>query len=124
MAPDARRRLGTSGEETAAVWLAARGYEILARNVRTRFGELDLVARQGDLVVFVEVKTRSSAAFGHPVEAVAGRKQARLAGLAAAFLRAQGLDGAPIRFDVVAVRPGPVGRPVVEHYPGAFEAAE
>ncbi|MDQ7857481.1 MAG: YraN family protein [Armatimonadota bacterium] len=122
MAPTRRTQLGLAGEQAAAAWLAARGYEILARNARTRFGEIDLVARQGALVVFVEVKSRSSAAFGHPAEAVAGRKQRRLAHLAAAFLAGHGLAGSPARFDVIAVHLDAAGVPrVVDHLPGAFE---
>jgi putative endonuclease len=123
MVPTHRTQLGLAGEAAAVAWLAARGYEILARNVRTRFGEIDLVARQGALVVFVEVKSRSSVAFGHPVEAVPLPKQRRLAHLAAAFVRRRGLEGLQVRFDVVAVSLGAGGAPHgVEHIPDAFPA--
>jgi putative endonuclease len=115
--------LGLAGEEAAAAWLEARGYTILARNARTRFGEIDLVVRDGGVVVFVEVKSRSSAEFGHPADAVAGRKQRRLTQLAEAYLRRQGLDGCPVRFDVIAVHLDPAGAArAIEHFPGAFEA--
>ena len=100
----ATQELGDYGEELAAAHLAAAGYEVLARNWRCRDGELDLVARDGDAVVFVEVKTRSSADFGMPVEAVTREKQARVRRLAARWLE----DDAPgpareIRFDVASV---------------------
>jgi putative endonuclease len=112
---------GQAGERAAAEWLEARGYQVLARNVRTRFGEIDLVARSGGLVVFVEVKTRTGQGFGHPSEAVVARKQHRLAQLAARFLQAHGLDRCPVRFDAVAVLLGPSGRVLaIEHTPDAF----
>lgn len=123
MGPTHRTQRGLAGEAAAAAWFAARGYEILARNVRTRFGEIDLVARRGALVVFVEVKSRSSAAFGHPAEAVPLPKQRRLARLAVAFVHRHGLEGLQVRFDVVAVFLGAGGAPHgVEHTPDAFPA--
>jgi putative endonuclease len=121
MAPTRRTVLGQAGEAAAAAWLETRGYAILARNARTRFGEIDLVARDGGVVVFVEVKSRSGTAFGHPADAVTGRKQRRLARLAEAYLRREGLDGWPVRFDVVAVHLDPAGTArAIEHMPGAF----
>jgi putative endonuclease len=112
------------GERAAAAWLRARGYEILAHNVRTRYGEIDLVARDGEIVVFAEVKSRSGTRCGHPLEAVDGRKRRRLARLAAAFLQARGLDGAATRFDAVAVSIGPIGEvELIDHVPNAFEIA-
>ncbi len=111
-----RQRLGASGEGAAAAWYEARGYEVLARNWRCREGELDLVLRSGRLVVFCEVKTRSSDAFGAPVEAVTRSKQLRVRRLAARWLAEQGpARGGPVRFDVASVLAGEVE--VVE---GAF----
>jgi len=121
MSPSARSILGTAGEAAAAAWLEARGYEILARNVRTRCGEIDLVARTGDLVVFIEVKSRTSTRFGHPSEAIAGRKQRRLARLAAGFMRDHGLGRRSARFDAVAIQFDATGTAVlIEHIPDAF----
>lgn len=112
--------LGGSGEEIAAAYLQRRGYVILAKNYRKRFGEIDIVAAEGDTLVFVEVKTRTSAAFGSPLEAVDGRKQRRMAKAALAYLSAGNLHGRPARFDVVAVRLQQ-GGPQIEHVRNAFD---
>jgi putative endonuclease len=109
--------LGSRGEDVAAAWYAARGYELMARNWRCRDGELDLVLRNGRTYVFCEVKTRTSTRFGAPVEAVTRVKQMRIRRLAARWLE----DAAPgpareIRFDVASVL-GPRDVEVVE---GAF----
>lgn len=103
---DPRRRTGQAGEEAAARYLTAQGLRVVARNWRCRLGELDMVALDGATVVIVEVKTRRSARFGHPAEAVDSRKQARLLRLALAFLQERRWDGRPVRFDVIAVLPG------------------
>jgi putative endonuclease len=103
----ANAALGASGEDLAAAWYEARGFEVLARNWRCREGELDLIVRDGRLYVFCEVKTRTSDLFGTPAEAVTRAKQQRLRRLAARWLE----DDAPalareIRFDVAAVLDG------------------
>lgn len=105
MAPRHHQRLGTRGEDLAAAWYVAAGYEILARNWRCRQGELDLVARRGGELVFCEVKARSSDRFGEPAEAVTAAKQRRLRALAGRFLAESGTGRRPasIRFDVAAV---------------------
>lgn len=99
----ARQALGRAGEDLAAAWYEARGYTIVARNWRCREGEIDLVVRRGRTLVVCEVKTRSSTAFGAPYEAVTPAKQARLRGLALAFLKANRVRGAQLRFDVASV---------------------
>ena len=83
-----RRQLGRQGEDLVATWYEKRGYQVVARNWACRDGELDIVACKGSQYVFCEVKTRSSGAFGLPVEAVDARKQARLRRLAAMWLAA------------------------------------
>jgi putative endonuclease len=103
----ARRVLGARGEDAVVAWYQDRGYRIVDRNWRCRDGELDVVARRDDVVVFCEVKTRSSSAFGAPVEAVTWRKQQRLRHLARLWLMAR--DAAPLegmRFDVASVLAG------------------
>ena len=108
------RDVGRAGEDLAAAWYEARGYEVLARNWRCREGELDLIARRGGLVVFCEVKARSSAAFGLPAEAVGPLKQARLRRLAALWFADRSrsssgrASGGRARFDVVSVLAGQV----------------
>jgi putative endonuclease len=101
------RALGAHGEELAAKWYTARGYEVLARNWRCPAGELDLVVGRGRLVVFCEVKARTTPAYGSGTEAVTAVKRARLRRLAAAWLAANRPAGARgVRFDVVAVHRG------------------
>lgn len=102
----ARRALGAAGEDLASAWYEHRGYEVVARNWRCRQGELDVVARRGATVVFCEVKTRSSLAFGSPFEAVTADKRRRLRSLAVAWLEATGTRAAELRFDVAGVLDG------------------
>jgi putative endonuclease len=101
--------LGRHGEALAARAYRARGYRVVARNWRAgRSGELDLVVAAGRTLVVCEVKTRTSTAFGVPAEAVDARKQARIRGLAAAFLAAHDLRPDTVRFDVASVLGGQV----------------
>lgn len=102
---EARLRLGREGEEAAGRFLESLGWRILERGWRTRLGEVDLIARDGDTVVFVEVKTRSSNRFGPAESAVDRRKRGRIVRAALAWLGRSGLD-APVRFDVVALQGG------------------
>lgn len=103
---DPRRALGAAGEAQAAEWYEAHGYTVVARNWRCREGELDLVVAKGHELVFVEVKTRRTAAFGVPAEAVTPRKQQRLRTLAVRYLRDTGTRARRLRFDVVAILGG------------------
>jgi putative endonuclease len=102
----ARRALGADGEDLAAAWYLGQGYEVVARNWRCRDGELDLIVRRGRLHVFCEVKARSSAAFGSPLEAVNRDKRRRIRHLAARWLEAVPAQAGEIRFDVVGVLGG------------------
>ncbi len=103
--PDRRRQqLGARGEQRAAEWYEARGWTVLARNWRDgRRGEIDLIVGRDGVVVICEVKTRSSAAYGVPAEAVTPDKQARIRRLGAAWLAQADVGRAQVRFDVVAV---------------------
>jgi len=116
---DPRRQLGDHGEDLAAAALKQQGYKILERNYVTPLGEIDLIARQGKVLVVVEVKTRKSTRFGSPQEAVSLTKQGRLRRLADYYLKAKGLTGSPVRFDVVAVTLAG-DEPQVEIIQGAF----
>ena len=118
-----RRSLGQRGEAAAARYLRRRGMKIVARSSRLKPGELDIVALDGEVLVFVEVKTRRSAETGHPAEAVTPAKQRRLTRLAVTFMKRHGLLDRKARFDVVAVT-WPAGKwfAKIEHFPGAFEA--
>ena len=116
-----RQALGTRGEELAAAFLTRAGLEVVARNYRSRLGEIDLVARDRDELVFVEVKTRSSTAFGEPAEAVSPRKARRLRTLAARWLAERRPPyTTELRFDVVSVLRSRIGAAHVVHLRGAF----
>lgn len=114
--------LGRWGERVAEEHLRQRGYRILARSHRSLLGEIDLIARDGDWVVFVEVKTRTGSAKGHPVEAVDARKQRRIVRLAEQWLKRHPVQrGARVRFDVIGVlRPADGTAPVITHLEHAF----
>jgi putative endonuclease len=99
----ARQALGAAGEARAAAWYERRGYEVVARNWRCRDGELDLVVCKGRVLAFVEVKTRRTAAFGAPVEAITRDKQRRIRVLALRFLEVHPGRGRELRFDVVSI---------------------
>ena len=103
-------RGGAWGEQVAERRYRRDGYRVLARNWRCSSGELDLIVGRGDMVVFSEVKIRSSTSFGWPAEAVDRRRQVRLRSAAAAWLRSTGTRPTEVRFDVVSVLPGHVER--------------
>ncbi len=98
----AAQQTGRDGEEATARFLEEQGYVILERNCRLSGGEIDIIARDGDCLVVVEVKTRRGGQFGSPFEAVDARKQRRLAAAALEYMADRKLD-MPLRFDVVAV---------------------
>ncbi len=98
-----RQALGARGEQLAARWYESNGYAVLDRNWRCRTGELDIVARSGSTIVFIEVKTRYSDAYGSPAAAVTVAKQRRIRALAIEWLRANAVHGTDVRFDVACV---------------------
>jgi putative endonuclease len=116
-----RQRLGEFGENLACAELERRGYAILARRYRTRFGEIDIVARDRGMLVFVEVKTREGDDFGGGAAAVTARKQRTLTHMATDYLSRHHLHDTPCRFDVVTVDVAG-GKATVEVYPHAFES--
>ena len=118
------RLLGDEGERIAARHLKKLGYRILAKQARSKLGEIDIIALDGDTIVFVEVKSRRDHRDGSPAEAVDRRKQVKLTQLSLAWLKKRKLLGRPTRFDVVAIRWDSKGEPIVTHYKNAFEAAD
>lgn len=122
------KTIGDRGESIAADHLEAKGYTIMDANYRFERNEVDLVcfdpdARKGrGELVFVEVKTRSSLAFGMPEEAVDEKKQSRIIRVAKAYLYERNLEGSPSRFDVVAIVLNQDETPQVTHYTDAFTA--
>jgi len=116
------RLLGDRGERLAARVLKRKGYRILARQCRRRFGELDLIALEGDCLVFIEVKTRSTGRAGRPGEAVDRSKRSRITRAALAWLKSRHLLEHRSRFDVVAITWRTGETPIVEHFERAFDA--
>jgi putative endonuclease len=115
-----RQAVGAYGERVAARHLREQGLVVLDRNWRCPEGELDLVLRDGDDVVFCEVKTRRGESFGAPAEAVTPDKVRRLRRLAGLWLSQAGVRPRTMRFDVVEVLPQRRGGPLVAHIRGAF----
>lgn len=99
----ARQQLGRYGEDIASTELERLGYQILDRRYRSRFGEIDLIARDEATVVFVEVKTKTDSRFGDPAEMVTLQKQRRLVSMAEEYVSGHALHATPCRFDVVSV---------------------
>lgn len=119
-----RSRLDISkiGESLAVKHLKARGCKILARNYRARRGEIDIIVRDGEFTVFVEVKTRRSLKFGLPQAAVTLQKQRQISKIALAYLQSQNLLDAPCRFDVIAIHLSPQLELLrLEHIESAFD---
>jgi len=122
MARDARQALGALGEQLAFEALIRRGYRVLCRRYRTRLGEIDIVAEDGQTLVFVEVKTRAGGAYGGAAVAVGPVKQRRVARMAEDYLARHVRGERPCRFDVVAIDIGPDGAGV-EVYTHAFASS-
>jgi putative endonuclease len=117
-----RRTVGTAAEEAAAAHLRGLGCDIVARNWRCRTGEIDLIARDGTVLVFVEVRSRTAPTrYGTAVEAVTPRKCRQVRETAEVYLRMTGAAGCAVRFDVAAVTFGADGSvSELKHIPGAF----
>jgi len=117
----ARIDFGKTGEDLACRELERRGYAIIARRYRSRLGEIDIVARDGGTLVFVEVKAREGRAFGDAAEAITGMKRRRIAALAVDYMMRHHLSDCRCRFDVVTIHLDS-GAPSVEVFQNAFDA--
>lgn len=117
-----QRTLGRAGEDAAVRYLREQGYRILERNFRCRFGEIDLIARDGDMLVFIEVKTRRSQTFGPPAMAVTAAKQRHLIKASQVFMSRAGRQHDVCRFDVVTIEVGSA-EPRMEIIKNAFQTA-
>jgi len=115
---------GRQGEDLAVDWLRSHGYLIVARNYRRRFGEVDVIARQGDCLVFVEVKARSSSRFGTPLDALTLRKQRQLSRIARDYLVRHDQLETLCRFDVVSVVLKGDRSPEIDVVVNAFDCLE
>lgn len=120
---DRRRLLGDEGEEQAEAYLRRQGFRILGRNVRSPLGELDLIADDEGVLVFVEVKRRRSGAYGGAIEAVDARKRAKLIQLASQYLAQHRLYDRACRFDVVLIQDDAGTGTAVQHIANAFDVA-
>ncbi|MET3207678.1 UNVERIFIED_CONTAM: putative endonuclease [Paenibacillus sp. PvR008] len=101
---DQRKAKGALGEQAAASFLENLGYRIIERNWRCRSGEMDLIAAQEDILVFIEVRSRSSSNYGTPAESITARKITQVRQTAAVYLHMNGIGDIPIRFDMISVR--------------------
>lgn len=119
---DPRQTTGKRGESLARAELERRGYEIVATGFRTRYGEIDIIARDAETLVFVEVRARRGSDCGTAAESVTRQKQWKVSRAAAAYLAANGGADRPCRFDVVAIDYDLDGRPAITVYPNAFES--
>ena len=117
-----RYELGIVGEDLAVDVLTARGYAILERRYRTGHGEIDIIALDGETLVFVEVRAKATAECGTAAESVTREKQRRVVRMAAAYLARHAIVDPQCRFDVVAIDDALGDRPIVTVYAGAFDA--
>lgn len=122
MAANAKQIFGKRGEELAEQFLKRKGYKIVERNYRCANGEVDLIALDRKVIVFVEVKTRAAHGYGSPLEAVVFYKQRKMIQAAQFFLHAKKLHQRDARFDVIGIS-WPGAEPQVEHIQNAFEVA-
>jgi putative endonuclease len=120
--PAARSSTGRWGEALAAEHLARRGWTVVNRNFRSVDGEIDLVARRGEVVAFVEVKTRRGRVLGHPLDSITPRKRHRIGCAAEAWVAVHGEDCLTYRFDAIAVAGDPRGGVRIDHLPDAWRA--
>src|SRR3954469_13831481 len=118
-----RQALGMVGEELATQALAARGYAILDRRYRTGRGEIDIIAQDGEWLVFVEVRARATTEFGGAAESVTGEKQRRVTLLPAEYLAINPITGRSCRFDVVTIDDALGNQPEITVFPNAFDAS-
>ncbi len=115
-----RQALGKWGENIAATYLLDKGYEILERNVRTSYGELDLVTRFGDVLVFVEVKTRRTTEFGLPEKSITQQKMSHILQAAQSYLIAHEFPEIDWRIDVIAINKARGQSAVITHFENAI----
>ena len=122
MMKNRRQKFGEEGEALAVRYLKKAGYKIIETNYRTRLGEIDIIAKDKDTIVFVEVKTRTSVQFGSPKWAVTPKKQKKISMVALYYLKATNQSAAKARFDVVTIISNR-DKPQVEIIQNAFDLA-
>ena len=117
-----RISLGKHGEELASEFLESAGLRIIVRNYRNKTGEIDIIARDQETLVFVEVKTRKSLTYGQPYEAVSRKKQKQICRLALYYMTRNKLHDQAVRFDVISIVMTSNENPKIEHLINCFEA--
>lgn len=121
MGKDRRKETGRIGEQWACRYLEKKGWTLLERNWRTRIGELDIIARNQEQIIVVEVRTTRHNRFGLGFQSVNSRKQHQVRRLAAQYIQLKGLQDVPLRLDVISVLLSPSDRPIrLDHLEGAF----
>lgn len=113
--------LGIKGENLAVTFLKEKGYRIIARNYKTYIGEIDIIAQDGNTMVFIEVKTRADELFGQPFEAVNRKKRHKMKNVALLYMKRHERNF-PVRFDVISIFYRENGKKEIEHIMDAFEA--
>ncbi len=113
--------LGQNGEKLATLFLQQKDYRIIIRNYKCKIGEIDIIASDGETLVFIEVKTRSSHSFGSPAMAVTAKKQRQISRTAENYLAQNHLFDAPARFDVIGITLPADGKTEIDHIENAFE---
>ncbi len=116
-----RLQLGKTGEEISSKYLSSIGYKILARNYRTKSGEVDIIAAQHKILVFIEVKTRKSNFLESPFSAVTKKKQIQISKVAQEYLSCNNLFNKDARFDVISIIMDQKNKPQIEHLENAFD---
>ncbi|HZJ83224.1 MAG TPA: YraN family protein [Clostridia bacterium] len=115
------KELGDWGEQQAKGYLKSQGFIILEKNYRSHIGEVDLIAKDGDFLVFVEVKTRTSKAYGFPMEAIGPKKQNKYFKMASIYAKHRGIHDVSFRFDIIEVMVKYNSKPDINHIPNAFQ---
>ncbi len=119
-----KNEVGKQGEQLAAVFLKKNGYKVLEYNYRNRLGEIDIIAKDGDFICFIEVKTRLSNHQGTPLEAITTQKQKKISQVALSYLKQKHLIDQYARFDVVSVEKTPDGKEKIDVLKDAFALSE
>ncbi|MFY9178097.1 MAG: YraN family protein [Caldicoprobacterales bacterium] len=117
-----RKKLGSWGEQKAREYLESKGFVILEINYRCKLGEADIIAMDGDSLVFIEVKTRTSTTYGFPAESISSRKQKKYIQMASIYSKEKGIRGVSFRFDVVEIQVKGQEKWDINHIPNAFQS--
>jgi putative endonuclease len=116
---DYKKQIGNKGESLAEDYIKRKGYEVIHRNYRCKLGEIDIIAKDGDTIVFIEVRTKQNENFGSPQDSVTSTKISKISKTALSFIQEKNLSGYSYRFDFIAITFSQ-GKPNIEHIENAF----